>query len=80
MNKRLVDKLSSKWICVSDEVPKGTYNTIMFVGGIPEPTFGCWYDVNTKDWYKLVGHEKFIPRPESCWLRYGHSDYPNNKF
>ena len=79
--ERLVDKLSSGWICVSDDVPQSTYNTLMFRGGIPEPTMHVWYNPSTKEWFKIDGkRDAFIPSPDWCWLRYGHSDYPNNRF
>lgn len=78
---KLVDKLSAVWVSVSDDVPKSSYNTLMFRGGIPEPTFLCWYEPHEEKWYKSTGDGAvFTPQPDWCWLRYAHSDYPNNKF
>lgn len=79
-SKKLVDKLTATWVSVSDDVPKASYNTLMFRGGIPEPTMLVWYDVNNKKWFRSDSGIEFEPHPDYCWLRYSHSDYPNNKF
>jgi hypothetical protein len=74
----LVDKLSCKWVSCSERSPKLGFSTLMFMGGIPEPTKYVYY-LDGK-WFCAVNHKQIEPFESACWLDYSHSDYPNVKF
>lgn len=76
----LVDKLSAKWVCVSDRNPKLPYNTLLFKGGATEPTKYAWYNIKTKTWLDVYNNKPITVWENTCWLDYGHSDYPDTKF
>lgn len=81
-NKKMIDlslknKISCEWIHCS-EPPLSGYTTLVFRGGHPEPCEPAFY-LDGK-WIELRNHKELIIFPDSCWLRYKHSDYSNIKF
>lgn len=74
----MIDKLSCKWVSCSERLPKLQFQTLLFKGGIPEPTQVVWFDGTE---FKCMNTNKTVNfSPNTCWLEYSHSDYPNVKF
>lgn len=74
----LVDKLSCKWVACSERLPKLSFQTLIFKGGIPEPTQLVYFD--GKIFRCNNTNKEVVLFPDTCWLDYAHSDYPNVKF
>jgi len=74
------EKLTAKWIPVTERLPKLQLNTLLFKGGIPEPAIYVWYNPKTNKWLRVFDNEEVTIYENSCWLEYNHSDYPDIKW
>ena len=73
----LKNKISCEWVHC-DETPLSGFTTLVFRGGIPEPCEPAYFLNNI--WFSALNHKELTIFPDSCWLRYKHSDYSQVKF
>lgn len=71
----LVDRLTSKWIPVSERLPEHSMSTLLFKGGAcGDPALYCWYNTKSKNWLNSYTNKVIRTHPTHCWLEFKYQD------